>query len=167
VPTKIIFRVDLAAFLRGVTRAGETCEIAGYGPVPVSEVRRALAETNPIVAAVLTDTVGVAGVAHLRRSPTAHQRSALEWLYPTCAAAGCASSAHLEIDHRADWAATHVTVTELLDRLCHWHHQLKTRDGWALVAGFGKRPFVAPSDPRHPVHSRPAAMTVDEPPRDG
>jgi hypothetical protein len=34
--------------------------------------------------------------------------------------------------------------------LCDGHHDQKTRDGWALVEGKGKRPFVPPDDPRHP-----------------
>ena len=32
--------VDYAALVRGHTVAGETCEIPGMGPVPVSVVRR-------------------------------------------------------------------------------------------------------------------------------
>jgi hypothetical protein len=39
---------------------------------------------------------------------------------------------------------------ELLDRLCHYHHRLKTTKRWALVEGSGKRDFVPPEDPRHP-----------------
>lgn len=31
---------------------------------------------------------------------------------------------------------------------------LKTRHGWALVEGKGKRPLVPPDDPRHPRHAR-------------
>ncbi|HLY83879.1 MAG TPA: hypothetical protein VKQ71_12880, partial [Acidimicrobiales bacterium] len=71
-------------------------------------------------------------------------------LYPACAVAGCPTQAHLEIDHRIDWAQTHYTVVDLLDRLCTFHHDLKTHDGWALIDGRGKRAFVAPDDPRHP-----------------
>ena len=29
----------------------------------------------------------------------------------------------------------------------------KSLTGWALVLGRGKRPFVAPGDPRHPRHA--------------
>ena len=49
-------------------------------------------------------------------------------------------------------ARTHVTVLDLLDRLCGLHHGLKTHQGWRLVDGRGKRAFVAPDDPRHPRH---------------
>jgi hypothetical protein len=59
----------------------------------------------------------------------------------------------LENDHRVDWAASGLTVLDLLDRLCTHHHDLKSRDGWALVEGHGKRPFVAPHDRRHPRHT--------------
>ena len=33
-------RVDHSAFLRGHTEAGEVCEIAGVGPIPVSVAQR-------------------------------------------------------------------------------------------------------------------------------
>ena len=45
---------------------------------------------------------------------------------------------------------THITMLELLDRLCRYHHTLKTTKGWALVEGSGKRDFVPPEDPRPP-----------------
>ena len=93
-------------------------------------------------------------MAHLGRRPNAYQRSALDWLYPTCGAEGCPTRVGgLQSDHRADWAKTHFTVLDLLDRLCPLHHGLKTRSNWALVEGRGKRPFVPPDDPRHPRHS--------------
>jgi hypothetical protein len=94
----------------------------------------------------------VVGVAHLGRRPRAAQRTALEWLYPTCAAEGCGAGAFLEIDHRVGWAESHLTVLDLLDRLCPHYHDRKTLDGWALVEGRGKRAFVPPDDPRHPRH---------------
>jgi len=112
---------------------------------------------DPFLAAVITKGKEVVGVAHLGRRPTAHQRSALEWLYPTCAAEGCNSLTYLEFDHRDDWAKTHRTVFDLLDRLCGHHHDLKTREDWALVVGEGKRAFVPPDDPRHPRHAAPLA----------
>ena len=36
------------------------------------------------------------------------------------------------------------------DGLCGHCHDLKTRLGWALIEGEGKRPMVPPDDPRHP-----------------
>lgn len=33
-------------------------------------------------------------------------------------------------------------VLELLDRLYRLHHAVRTNQGWALVEGKGKRPFV-------------------------
>jgi hypothetical protein len=61
------------------------------------------------------------------------------------------------MDHREDWAATHVTLLSLIDRLCPHHHRLKTRQNWGLVDGRGKRAFVAPTDARHPRHANPHA----------
>jgi hypothetical protein len=100
--------------------------------------------------AVATRGKEVLGVVHVGRRPTAFQQSALEWLYPTCAAEGCSALGRLQVDHRLDWAQRHITVFDLLDRLCAHHHHLKTHEGWALTPGSGKRAFVAPDDPRHP-----------------
>ena len=127
-------------------------EIAGYGPVAASAINDLLATANPIITAVLTKGVDVANVVHLKRQPTAHQQTALEWLYPRCAVRGCNAMAHLQNDHREDWAKTFKTWLGWLDRLCHHHHQLKTLEGWALITGTGTRDIVPPTDPRHPKH---------------
>jgi hypothetical protein len=63
-------------------------------------------------------------------------------------------------DHREDWSATHRTPFDGIDGYCCHHHDKKTYDGWALVAGVGKRAFVAPDDPRHPRN----AKTQERPP---
>lgn len=149
-PVKLLVRIDYDTFMRGVPEEGETCEIVGYGPVAVSAVHDLVAQGDPFVAAILYRGEALVGVAHLGRKPRAIQRSALEWLYPSCAVEGCAARARLEMDHRIDWSKTHVTMLDLLDLLCHRHHKLKTEEGWALVEGQGKRDFVPPEDPRHP-----------------
>jgi hypothetical protein len=107
------------------------------------------------LAAVITDGVRVTGVAHVRRRPNAWVQTALEWLYPTCAVEGCSATARLQNDHRDDWAETHITAFDGLDRYCPPHHHRKTRQNWGLVAGVGKRAFVPPTDPRHPRNARP------------
>ena len=67
--------------------------------------------------------------------------------------ASCNCVARLENDHRADWAATHQTPTDGIDRYCH-PHDLKTYHDWALVKGKGKRPMVPPDHPDHPDHPK-------------
>lgn len=146
---KVIVRVDFEALLRGRPIEGEVCEIAGYGPVPVSVVAEILARGDTFLAAVITGGQGICGVAHLGRPPTAVQRSGLEWLYPTCAVEGC-NAPVAEWDHRLDWATSHITVFDWLDGLCAHDHDKKTLEGWALLEGVGKRPMVPPDDPRHP-----------------
>jgi hypothetical protein len=150
---KLLVRVDFDALLRGRPIDGEVCEIAGYGPVPVTAVREMLAAGDAFLAALVTKGEQVVGVAHLGRRANALQASALEWINPTCAADGCTRAIRLEIDHRRPWATAKVTLTDLLDRLCEHDHDLKTRQGWALVEGSGKRPFVPPTDARHPTNA--------------
>ena len=52
--------------------------------------------------------------------------------------------------HRIPWTEVHETALHNTDRFCDHHHDLKTRFGWALVAGTGKREMVPPDEPRHP-----------------
>jgi hypothetical protein len=148
-------RADLGAVLRGYPVQGEVCEIAGFGPISTQAAIDLLDCEDPFLKAIVTDGQKVTGVAHLGRRPNAYQRSALDWLFPTCAADGCSTRAEfLQSDHREDWARTHFTAFDLLDRLCRLHHAQKTLHGWALVAGRGKRAFVPPDDPRHPRFAR-------------
>ena len=149
---KVIFRVDWAAWLRGWPQKGEVMDLVGFGPVAASAIDEAI-EAGGFVAAVITKGERLTGVAHLGRAPTAKQQSGLEWLYPTCAAAGCSAVARLQRDHRIDWAHTKITMLDWLDLLCAYHHGLKTTKGWMLVEGHGKRPFVPPDDPRHPSNA--------------
>ena len=147
--TKVLVRVDFETLFRGHAAHGEVCEIAGYGPVPVSVVDEILARGDTFLAAVITKGTQVCGVAHLGRHPTAAQVSGLQWLYPTCAVEGCSAMAR-QWDHREDWAKTHRTPFDGMDGYCHHDHDKKTYEGWALVEGVGKRAFVPPDDPRHP-----------------
>jgi hypothetical protein len=151
----IVVRLDWDALLRGWPIEGEVCEIVGLGPVPVSVVRAMMASGDAFLAAVVTRGVDVAKVIHLGRRPTAYQGTALDWLSPTCTTEGCDATVRLETDHREDWARTKVTLLRWLERHCHACHAKKTRYGWALVPGRGKRPLVPPDDPRHPANAPP------------
>ena len=144
-----LLRVDAAALRRGRVDGDELCEIAGIGPVPVTVARDLLGEA--IVKLVITRGVDVANVTHLGRGPTVAQKIALMWTNPTCLADGC-HRRRIEYDHRTPWSHTRHTRLDELDPLCEFHHDLKTRLGWALVPGKGKRAFVPPDDPRHPRH---------------
>ena len=152
---EVLFRVDYDAMARGYPEGDEVCEVAGLGPVSVQAVRDIIAGGDPVLKAVVTKGKDVVGVAHLRRRANAYQKTALDWLYPTCANEACGARGEiLQTDHRVGWAKTHVTVLGELDRLCSFDHWRKTNLGWELVGGKGKRAFVGPDDPRHPRNAR-------------
>jgi hypothetical protein len=152
---EVLVRVDHAALVRGYVAEGEVCEVPGLGPVSVEAVREYIASGDPVLKAVVTKGDDVVSVVHLGRRPTAHQKTALDWLYPTCANEACAARAeHLQTDHRTGWAKTHATELKDLDRLCGFDHWRKTYLGWELVEGKGKRAFVPPDDPRNPRYAR-------------
>ena len=102
------------------------------------------------MASVVTKGEDVVNVVHHSRKARSIQYTALEWLDPVCPVEGCNQTSGLEVDHRQDWADTKITWLSLLDRPCAFHHRLKTRYGWALVAGRGKRKMVPPGHPEHP-----------------
>ena len=162
-PATILVRVDWDSLVRGHPMAGERCEMAGVGPVPVSVVEEMMASGDAFLVALLTKGADVVNVAHLGRRPTAAQRSALLWRDPTCRAEGCNAAVRLEMDHRTQWADTRITLAPDMDLLCGHHHDLKTHKGWALVEGAGSRPMVPPDDPRHPANGAMAPHGVGGP----
>jgi hypothetical protein len=143
-----LIRVDLTALLKGGVGDGELCEIAGVGPISVQAARELLGES--ILKLVITRGVDVLSVTHLGRGPNVAQQIALLWANPVCCVQGCNRVRRLEWDHRQPWAQVRQTVLANLDGPCEFHHARKTRDGWELVQGTGRRPMVPPSDPRHP-----------------
>jgi hypothetical protein len=142
-----LLRVDVQALHRGRVAGNELCEIRGVGPVPVSVAEGLLGRS--VLQLVITRGVDVLNVTHLGRGPTAAQKIALAWASPGCTVEGCWRT-RTENDHREPWAQTRHTRLDELDPLCAHHHDLKTRSGWALVEGTGKRPIVPPEHPRHP-----------------
>jgi hypothetical protein len=165
--SKVIVRVDAAALDRGAVAPGEVCEIAGTGPVPVTDVWRMI-DGDAFVAAVATRGSEIEKVMHLGRKPTALQRTALEWMTAgTCVIEGCDSTARAEIDHVADWVATQVTELSELARPCGHHHDLKTHHGYRFGPRLpsGKRRLVPPDDvgPASPGRTPPPALTLVEP----
>ncbi|MBA2438949.1 MAG: HNH endonuclease [Acidimicrobiia bacterium] len=140
--TKVIVLISYEALKRGLAEANETCEIAGTGPVPVSTVRALMGDAFGAV--IVTNGVDVFTVAHLGRSVTAHQRSALEARGYRCEVPGCGSTTALEIDHIEDWHKSFRTKLDQLAWHCGPHHKDKTYRGWRLEGPPGDRRWVPP-----------------------
>jgi hypothetical protein len=75
------------------------------------------------------------------------------WSQPQCTNIAC-SHTLTQNDHRDPHARVHCTDLDNIDPLCPHDHDLKTYQGWSLIDGRGRRDFVAPTDPRHPKHTR-------------
>jgi len=146
-----LVKVDLAALVRGHTWPGELCEIGGL-PVSVAELRRTLGDS--MLHLVLTNGDAVVDVVNLGRKPTVAQMLAKLFADSCCSVEGCDRAVRLEFDHRDDWVRTLTTRLASLDLVCDHHHRLKTFEGWALVAGSGRRAMVPPTDPRHPEYGK-------------
>lgn len=136
---KVIALVDVTALNRGSVEDGETCEIAGVGPVSVSAVRALMHDA--FLAVVIKDGVDVRNVTHLGRQVTATQRTALE-ARSGGACEVCGGRHLLDIDHNEGWTLTHETRLDDLSWVC-WHcHGAKTRHDLRLDGPIGARWFV-------------------------
>ncbi|MCB9371781.1 MAG: HNH endonuclease [Microthrixaceae bacterium] len=158
---RLILRVDAAALRRGHTEAGELCDVAGLGPVPLADLRRFLPQAA--IDVVITNGVDVFNVTHLGRRTTARQQTVLDLLNIGCTRLGCNATEHLQVDHRVDWAHIHVTELANLDWLCPHDHRLKTHDGWQLEPGTGKRRLLPPDQQRW-NHDHPGPDPPGDPP---
>ncbi len=138
----VVFHVTHAAYLRGYTLPGEICEIAGAGPVPVAVARRAAEDA--ILKAVVAKGQDITHVAHLGRTIPAYLRTYVETRDRECVIAGCHVNRHLEMDHNQPFAEGGPTSAENLHRVCHYHHEHKTRTGALLVGTPGEMTFSYP-----------------------
>jgi hypothetical protein len=137
--------VDATALRRGHAVVGETCEIPGVGPVPVARVRRQLSDAALKYFAVKGSDV--VSVCHVGRTVPAHVQSALEERDPRCVVPGCEVGNGLE-NHHWDVAYVDCKTTSLtgIARVCAWHHDLLTYDGYELTGGPGRWELRAPPD---------------------
>jgi hypothetical protein len=124
---KIIVVVDVAALCRGEAVPGETCEIRGVGPVPVSTARDLLGDAA--LAVVIKDGVAVQNVTHLKRRTTAHQRTALGFMGIRCQVKGCDSVDFVDVHHVFEYARSHHTRLDELRVSCKFHHR-REHQGW-------------------------------------
>jgi hypothetical protein len=144
-PTRstVCIRVDAKALRRGYATEGETCHIPGVGPIPVATVTRQLSDA--FVKVLVTDGVDVSTVCHIGRSVPAHVQSALDERDPQCVVPGCDSSQGLENHHwNIPYAECGTSTLSGLARVCRWHHDLVTYDGYELTGGAGSWEMRAP-----------------------
>ena len=115
---------------------------------------------------IISSGIDVFNVTHFGRNANVRQRVVLDWLGEQCTRLGCGATRHLQIDHRVEWSTIKVTELANLDKLCGPDHDRKTHEGWALVAGTGRRRMVPPDAPDHPANAPPTdtPVTTGDPP---
>ena len=143
-PATVVLRVDAAARRRGHVSEDETCEIAGVGPVPVARVKALLPEA--FVKVVVHEGCDVKSVVHVGRAVPAPVQSALEEGDRACVVPGCGRTLGLENHHwQQDYAVSRVTSVDSLARVCAFHHDRITYDGFLLTGGPGRWVLKAPA----------------------
>ncbi|HUF83428.1 MAG TPA: DUF222 domain-containing protein [Acidimicrobiia bacterium] len=144
-PTEVRVTVDSAALARGHTEPGESCEIKGVGPVPVTTARALLDDAS--VSILVRDGDDITAVSKPTRTIPAKLRRALEARYPTCGVKKCSNDQFLEIDHVVPLEAGGRTEVANTWRICGHHDHLKTYAGWKVVGEPGEWDLVPPDDP--------------------
>ncbi|MHB8437558.1 MAG: HNH endonuclease signature motif containing protein [Acidimicrobiales bacterium] len=145
-PSTVVFHVSLEALRRGAVEPGDVCEIAGVGPVPLAVAEHIIGDS--LLKLVITDGVDVTTACGLGRTIPAAVETALEARDRTCVVPDCDVSVGLEIDHwQIPFAQGGPSALHNLARLCRFHHQRKTYDGFVLSGGPGAWEWTAPGQP--------------------
>lgn len=140
----LIYHVSLEALRRGRLDGGELCEVPGVGPVPLAAVQNVLGDATARL--VISDGVDVTTVCHLGRTVPSYLETALEARDRTCVVPGCDVSLSLEIDHwKVPFARGGPAALWNLVRLCRFHHQMKTYEGYELRGGPGNWEWLPPA----------------------
>ena len=140
----VVFRVDLASLRRGETEGDEVCEIQGVGPVPLATANRVLGDA--FVKIVIAEGKDVSTVCHLGRTVPAHLQTALEERDRSCAVPRCDTEYRLENHHLTPITEHGPTSLSNLVRICRWHHDLLTYEGWSLEGKPGAWEWHPPPD---------------------
>ena len=135
--------VEHAAMLRGHTEAGEVCEIAGLGPVPVAVVKEW--EADAYLRLIVTDGIDVKAISRRSRHIDRNQDAALKARDRSCIIEGCDVTWRLERDHHVPFAQGGPTAVDNLGRMCGLHHARKSK-GWRLTGGPGCYQLVPPDN---------------------
>jgi len=141
-PSSIVIHVDGAALRRGTVAKGETCEIAGVGPVPLATVTRELPEA--FVKVLVKEGVDVTTVCHAGRTISTHILSALEARDQRCVVDGCDVSHGLEAHHIVPFAQGGPSTLANLVRLCGFHHYLVTHKNFEITGRPGRWKWIPP-----------------------
>jgi hypothetical protein len=140
----IVITVPHTTFLTGKPVAGDTCQVPGVGPVPISVVHRLL-DDDPIIKAIVTNGRDITAVATLTRSIKDDLHLAvLAANDRTCAVPRCTNNRFLELDHEWEYHKGGPTSYDNLRPLCCFHHRQRTREGYELRGSPGTYEWLAP-----------------------
>ena len=148
-----LIRADIEALLRGTVEGDEICEIAGLGPIPAMVARELLGDA--VLKLVITKGVDVANVTHLGRSPTVAQQVALWGKPPLYPARNRPPPPPPTKPPPARGRRNPPPPPTSSTRSANPKRTTTKPPGGGLVAGTGTRPFVPPTDPRHPKYRAP------------
>jgi Domain of unknown function (DUF222)/HNH endonuclease len=136
--------VDHKALVRGHTANGEVCEIAGVGPVPIATAEALAADAYLQV--LVTNGTDISAVSSKSRTISPRLRAAVIARDTKCVVPGCEVRHHLQIDHIKPRHQKGRNELANLQRLCPYHHYLKTHKGYYTKGPPGARTWHPPGE---------------------
>jgi len=129
--TVVHVRVDHEALRRGHVEDSEISEIASTGaPVPVPVVWDLMTDAG--IKVIFHHAQEISRIYHFTRTINAILRTALEERDRECVVPGCGATKFLEIDHTEEFGQGGPTCLANTARLCTFHHDRKTVEGYVL-----------------------------------
>ncbi len=122
----LVVLVDGIALKRGWAAPGETCEIPGIGPIPVTWIRRLLPQLHAEL--LIHDSVDIRAYATTTRHRTRPVDLAVRVRDRCCTVPHCHHEMS-ELDHIVDYAEVHETSVDAIHGMCNRDHDDKTYRG--------------------------------------
>lgn len=144
---QVLVLVEVEALKRGHVEAGERCEVAGVGPVPVSVARR-IADAGGDLWLIYKEALDIGRLHQVGRTITkAMQVAVTARDEGRCQVPGCDATHNLEAHHwKEPYSVAGTTSLDNLVLVCPKHHDLITYGGWSLEGGPGHWRFRGPPE---------------------
>ncbi len=122
----LVILVDGIALKRGYAAPGETCEIPGIGPIPITWIHQLLPHTHAEL--LIHDSVDIRAYATTTRHRTRPVDLAVRVRDRHCTVPRCHHDIS-ELDHIVDYAKVHDTSVTSIHGMCNHDHDDKTYRG--------------------------------------
>ena len=144
----VVCRINGSGLFTGDQADESTCEVPGFGPVPLHKARELMGDA--ILDIVVTEGTDIRTVVSNTRHRPRPLDVALKERDGVCCRPGCESRLGLEAHHILEFSPNRITSYDVLARLCGVHHDEITYGGARLAGRPGAWEWVPAPGPAGP-----------------